>query len=115
MATVSTRGDPFLPWLEIGRAAPGNEAWAAWVVRHGPDLTLYRCLTAVGDTAFVTIDIHGPGKTQTQRLHSGQCQLPREGHALEGSISGLLERADEAIRHAMERQEAAAGSASRAA
>jgi hypothetical protein len=100
MATTPMGGELLL-WVEIGRAAPGNEPWAAWIAENGPDTTLYRCLILVAGTAFVTIDLQRGGSAQMQRLHAGQCALPPERQAGQASIAGLLEGADRATRHAL--------------
>lgn len=101
MATTPAEGEPLLLWTEIGRAAPGNEPWVAWVTREEPDLTLYRCLIVVAGAALVTVDLQRRRAAQMRRLHSGQCPVPPDGRAEQACVAGLLEGADRAIRHAL--------------
>jgi hypothetical protein len=101
MATTPTGNGPPLLWIEIGRAATGNEPWVAWVTREDPDLTFYRCLIVVAGTALVTVDLQRRRAGQMQRLHSGQCPLPQGGRDDRARVAGLLEGADRAIRHAL--------------
>ena len=101
MAMTPMEEAPLLPWTEIGRAAPENEPWAAWIAQEHPDLTLYRCLILVDGTALVTIDVHRRGSAQTLRLHNGQCPVPRDRPAAPESLAGLLALADRAARHAL--------------
>ena len=101
MATTPPGDGPLLLWIEIGRAAPGNEPWVAWVTQEEPDLILYRCLIVVAGTALVTVDLQRRRAAQMQRLHSGQCPVPPDGRADHACVARLLEGADRAIRHAL--------------
>jgi len=101
MAVTPMEGDPPPPWTEIGRAAPGNEPWVAWVKQEDPDLTLYRCLILAAGTALVTIDLQRKRAPQMQRLHAGQCPLPPDDQAGHACIAGLLDQADRAARNAL--------------
>lgn len=90
-----------LAWVEIGRAAPENDCWVAWMAVEGSGMALYRCLTSTAGTALLTIDFQRRGSPQTQRLHSGQCQLASGIQDCGASIAGLLDQADRVIRLAL--------------
>lgn len=98
MASVAMAQAAGLRWYEIGRAAPEDEYWVAWVALEGCGSTLYRCLITQDGAVLVTIDLHRPGTPQPRRVHSGQRSLPADGEAGARCIRELLEDADQAAR-----------------
>lgn len=99
MASAATAQAPGLRWREIGRAAPEDACWVAWVALGGCGSIVYRCLVAHAGAALVTLDLHPPGAAQSRRVHSGQRDLPAEDDAASARcIRELLEDADRAAR-----------------
>ena len=92
MVFTQMEGEGLLAWIEIGRAAPENEAWVAWIALENADTTLYRCLISAGETALVTIDLQRNGLEVLARSVMLRLQSEREGLAAAREIEQSAER-----------------------